>query len=141
LKDEWHVLLPALSGLTDMACATCEPIVTSSLLDRPSARVHLPMSFENAQRLITQHPAELRTRLSEATVATIRRHAQRLDIPVRDDLLPRIELVPAVQSDKVGLHVGTLQAEELETVLSPVEFELTFSPHGEGFTELEAHHV
>ena len=141
LQDEWTVLLPALSRLTETACATCEPLATSTLLERPSARVHLPMSFENAQRLITQHPAELRTRLSEAAVATIRRHAQRLDIQVRDDLRLLIDLVPAVQSEKLGLHVGTMEVAELETVVSPVEFELTFSPLGEGFTELEAHHV
>lgn len=140
MDDEWQILVPALSSLDDTGCAACEPLVSTSAL-APSAHVYLPLPFGRAQRLLTRRPHELRRRLAQVAAAAVRRQAHRVGVPVRDDLRLVIDLVPAVQAPHVGLHVGALRSGEMETVLSPLEFELALTDRGDSFTELEVHHV
>lgn len=139
LDDEWQVLAHALSRLDGPACSVCEPVAADA--PRPSARLYLPVPFETAQRLLTRQPRDLRGRAAAAADATVRRLATHQDVPLRRDLGMDVSLVPMVRSGRVGLYVGQLRSDELETVISPVDFELVLSPHGDDVTMLEVHHL
>lgn len=141
LEDEWRVLVPALSALDGEAdCTACESLVTTSA-SRPSARLYLPLSFTSSQHRLTRPPPWLAARVCAAASVAAHRVARRLRVAIRPDLRFRLDLHPVVQSQHVGLYAGRLDTSELETVVSPVDFELVLSPLGEEFTELAAHHT
>ena len=140
LDDEWQVLLPALSQLDPITCATSDALATVTLA-RPSARLYLPAPRQAVERLLTRRSHGLQTRLAAAATDALQRSARRLGVPIREQLGLALDLAPAVQSPHVGLHVGSLRTQEIETVVSPVELELTLTPRGDSFTVLEVHHV
>ena len=141
LDDEWQVLVPALTRLDSTTCATSEPLAAATPLTRPSARLYLPAPREAVEQLLVRPSHALQTRLAAAAADALQRGARRLGVPVRDELGLTLDLVPAVQSPHVALHVGSLRTQEIETVVSPVEFELTLTSRGDSFTVLEVHHV
>lgn len=140
LDEEWRVLAPALSALDSAGCAGCEPMEVADAA-HPTARMYLPTPFAQAQRLLTRASSGLGARAAVAASTAVRRLARQQGVPVREDPYVVVELAPCVQSEHVALHLGRLSSRELETVVTPVEFELVLSPRGDRFTELEVHHT
>lgn len=142
LDDELGVLLASLRALDMTTLTACEPLLGTAAPPRPTARIHLPLPFEVAERRVAQWSLPLQTRVAGAAATTIRRLAGRsgrLQLP--DDFGITVDLAVAVQTDRVGLHVGRMRTLGADDVISPVEFEVVLSPGQDRFTELEVHHV
>lgn len=142
LDDELGVLLDSLANLDATTLTACEALLGAAAPARPTARVHLPMSFETAERRLARWPLHLQTRVAGAAATTIRRLADRAGhLPLPDDFGITVDLAVAVQTDRVGLHVGRLRNHGTDHVISPVEFEVVLSPGRDRFTTLEVHHA
>ena len=142
LDDEWQVLMPALGDLDETACGLCEPLMDAegAVEPMPSGRLHVPTDLATADARLASHRPVLARRMAATATAGVVRAAAGLGVPLREDLGLSVELVPAVRGRHVVMHVGRLHSAEIETVLSPVDFELVLTA-ADGHTLVELHHA
>ena len=145
LDDEWRTFVPLFVDADERGIARLQDRFPAGL-DRPTSnaiRSYVPTSFENlVQRTRGRDMDLIARRLARAADAAIRRAASSDALPLRDDLGLRLNLRTAVSSPRILLMVGRLTSAELETVVAPVDVEITFAPGGDDgeWTTLELNH-
>ena len=143
LDDEWRTLAPLFLDADERAIARLQDRFPAGVARPPSDAVHsyVPTSYQDlVQRTRMGDNLEpVARRLARAVEDAVRRAARSRALPLRDDLGMRLDLRQAVSSPRVTLIVGHLTSAELETVLAPVDVEITLKPGGDedGWTLLE----
>ena len=133
LDDEWRTLVPLFVDADERGIARLQDRYPAGL-DRPASgaiRSYVPTAYEElVQRMRGRDLDVVARRLARAAQAAVRRAARSDALPLRDDLDLRLVLRPVVSSPHVTLIVGRLTSAELETVVAPVDVEITLTPGG-----------
>lgn len=143
LEDEWRELLPLLGRL--------DPDVAEDLHDRfdlaggrqPSGRqvrTWLATDLSRATSALTHSAGAWHRSVAAAVEHAVERAAAHQRVPLGAPQVT-VQLVPAVTGEHVTLFVGRLRSGEVETVLAPVDFEITLVRAGSDTTTLEMHHT
>lgn len=143
LDDEWHSLLPALAELDDERATSLVAMIEdgSSEDDGSLDRLHLPRTLERVtDRLAGSGLSQVAPRAEAAAEEAARRVAAGLAVPGAESLTVSVDLVPVVTSPRVVLLVGRLRSPQIETVLAPVEFEVTLVRDGPNATTMDLRH-
>lgn len=135
LDDEWRTLVPLFLDADERGIARLQDRFPAGVDRPPSDAVHsyVPTSYQDLlQRTRMGDDLDpVSRRLARAAEAAVRRAARSRVLLLRDDLGMRLDLRQAVSSPRVTLVVGQLTSAELETVLAPVDVEITLTPGGD----------
>lgn len=143
LDDEWQSLLPTLADLDEERAAPLVELTAAGSAESgsPLDRLYLPCGLDRVEdRLAGSGSSQVGPRVGSAAQAAARRAAIALGVPGGELLTVHVDVVPVVTSPRVTLLVGRLRSPEIETVVAPVEFEVTLIQDGPDSTALEIRH-
>lgn len=145
LDDEWRTLVP-LFDADERGMARLQDRFPAGMdrLTSDSTRSYVATAYEDlVQRTRRRNLDVFARRLARAAETAVRRAAQSDALPVRDELDLQLELHTIVAGPHVTLMIGRLTSAELETVLAPVDVEITLTPGGDDgeWTLLELNHT
>lgn len=128
VEHEWRALLPLLSDLDrDRANELGDELTsTRSAPHRAASWLLIPASFELARQRLS--PSELDTvaiRLAQTARAAVARVGHDLDMQPLDPIGLNVDLASVVSGREVIVLVGWLRSAATESVLAPVEFEVS----------------